>query len=299
MKITTPNIEGLPELLELPEEFKDFLLQPETQKQLNTYDIKGIYDKLNLSKVKYIGLFTQLLYSIDINPLDYFEYIPDFFLDSASLVTIKIPNNIKSINNYAFYNCSELASITIPDSVTSIGEFAFYNCNKLQNIYITDIVAWCNISGLNYLMDYGASNKKLYINNELATSITIPNGVTAIPSYVFCGCSGLKSVTIPDSVTSIGDWAFRDCAGLTSITIPDSVISIGWGAFRNCSGLTSVTIPSSVGSIGEYAFYNCSKLRNIKYTGTKDQWLKINHEYRWNGVSPIKTIHCIDGDIKL
>ena len=39
MKITTPNIEGLPELLELPEEFKDFLLQPETQKQLNTYDI--------------------------------------------------------------------------------------------------------------------------------------------------------------------------------------------------------------------------------------------------------------------
>ena len=169
MKITTPNIEGLPELLELPEEFKDFLLQPETQKQLNTYDIKGIYDKLNSStssKVKYIGLFTQLLYSIDINPLDYLEYIPDFFLDSASLVTIKIPNNIKSINNYAFYNCSELASITIPDSVINIGEGAFAGYNKLQNIYITDIAAWCNISGLNYLMDYGASNKKLYINNE-------------------------------------------------------------------------------------------------------------------------------------
>lgn len=147
MKLTTHNIEGLPELLELPGDFKDFLLQPETQKQLNTYDIKGIYDKLNLSKVKYIGLFTQLLYSIDINPLDYLEYIPYFFLDSASLVTIKIPNNIKSINNYAFYNCS--------------------------------------------------------------------------------------------------------------------------------------------------------KLGNIKYTGTKDQWLKINHEYRWNGVSPIKTIHCIDGDIEL
>ena len=299
MKLTTLNIEGLPELLELPEDFKGFLLQPETQKQLNAYDIKGIYDKLNLSKVKYIGLFTQLLYSIDINPLDYLEYIPDFFLDSASLVTIKIPNNIKSINNYAFYNCSELASITIPDSVTSIGESAFYNCsklasitipdsvinigegafagyNKLQNIYITDIAAWCNISGLDNLMGYGTSNKKLYLNNELVTSITIPNGVKTIPSY-----------------------AFRYCTSLTNITIPDSVISIGWGAFRDCSGLISVTIPRSVGTISKYAFYNCSNLSNIKYTGTKNQWLKINHEYRWNEGSPIETIHCIDGDIEL
>lgn len=279
MNLTTHNIEGLPELLELPGDFKDFLLQPETQKQLNTYDIKGIYDKLNspiLSKVKYIGLFTQLLYSIDINPLDYLEYIPDFFLDSASLVTIKIPNNIKSINNYAFYNCSKLASITIPDSVTSIGESAFYNCNKLQDIYITDIGAWCNILGLYNLMEYGTSNKKLYINNELATSIIIPDEVMAIPTSAFEDCNSLTSVTISDSVTSIGDFAFR-----------------------GCMGLTSVTILHSVGAIGEFAFYACSKLRNIKYMGTKDQWLKIKHGYRWNGVSPIKTIHCIDGDIEL
>lgn len=279
MKLTTFNIEGLPELLELPKEFKDFLLQPETQKQLNAYDIKGIYDKLesaSLSESKYINLFTQLLYSMAINPLDYLEYIPDFFLDSTSLVAIEIPNNIKSINRYAFYDCPDFTSITIPDSVINIGEGAFAGYNKLQNIYITDIAAWCNISGLDNLMGYGFDKKNLYLNNELITSITIPNGVKTIPSY-----------------------AFRYCTSLTNITIPDSVISIGWGAFRDCSGLISVTIPKSVGTISRYAFYNCSKLRNIKYTGTKNQWLKINHEYRWNEGSPIKTIHCIDGDIKL
>ena len=279
MKITTPNIEGLPELLELPGEFKDFLLQPETQKQLSTYDIKGIYDKLNspiLSKVKYIGLFTQLLYSIDINPLDYLEYIPDFFLNSTSLVAIEIPNNIKSINRYAFYDCPDFTSITIPDSVINIGESAFAGYNKLQDIYITDIAAWCNISGLDNLMGYGFDKKNLYLNNELITSITIPNGVKTIPSY-----------------------AFRYCTSLTNITIPDSVTSIGWGAFRDCSGLISVTIPKSVRTISKYAFYNCSNLSNIKYTGTKNQWLKINHEYRWNEGSPIKTIHCVDGDLEL
>lgn len=278
MKLTTHNIEGLPELLELPGDFKDFLLQPETQKQLNAYDIKGIYNKLNSSsfKVNCISLFTQLLYSIDINPLDYLEYIPDFFLQSTSLVAIKIPNNIKSINSYAFYDCPHLTSIIIPSSVINIGEGAFAGYNKLQNIYITDIAAWCNISGLDYLMGCGFDKKNLYLNNELITSITIPNGVKTIPSF-----------------------AFRYCTSLTNITIPDSVTSIDWGAFRDCSGLISVTIPSSVGAIDDYAFYACSKLRNIKYTGTKNQWLKIKHGYRWNEVSPIKTIHCVDGDIKL
>ena len=160
----------------------------------------------------------------------------------------------------AFDSYPGLTSITIPDSVTSIGDSAFEFCANLQDIYITDIVAWCNISGLNYLMGEGASNKKLHINNELATSITIPNGVTAIPSFAFHNCTGLTSVTIGGSVTSIGDCAFSGCTGLTSVTIPDSVTSIGWGAFYDCTGLTSVTIPDSVESIGRWAFGGCRNL---------------------------------------
>ena len=175
----------------------------------------------------------------------------------TGLTSVVIPNSVTSIGDYAFYNCTGLTSITISDSVTSIGYFAFRDCDKLQNIYITDIAAWCNISGLNNLMYYGSnSNKKLYINNELVTSVTIPDGVTAIPYSAFEYCSGLTSVTIPNSVTSIGDLAFYGCTSLTSITIPDSVTSIGNSAFENCTGLTNITIPDSVTSIGGGAFDN-------------------------------------------
>ena len=185
------------------------------------------------------------------------------FRGCTLLTNITIPNSVTSIDYYAFEGCTGLTSITIPDSVTSIGGSAFYGCNNLQNIYIMDIAAWCNISGLSYLMGYGASNKKLYINNELATSITIPDGVTAIPSYAFRYCNSLTSVTIWGSVTSIDYAAFYGCTGLTSVTIPDSVTSIGYNAFYNCKGLTSVTIGNSVTSIGSYAFGGCTGLTSI------------------------------------
>ena len=54
--------------------------------------------------------------------------------------------------------------------------------------------------------------------NSLLTSIAIPDSVTSIGSYAFCGCSSLTSITIPDSVTSIGEGAFTaDAFGGSSL----------------------------------------------------------------------------------
>ena len=184
------------------------------------------------------------------------------FSHCDGLTSVTIPDSLTSIGTGAFERCSELASITNPDSVTSIGQNAFLGCDKLQNIYITDIATWCEIPYLSNLMGYGSSNKNLYINNELITTLIIPNGVTVISDSVFRNCSDLTSVTIPNSVEIIRLHTFDGCTGLTSITIPNSVTYIFDYAFHGCTGLMNIVIPDSVSRIGDYSFHNTAWYEN-------------------------------------
>ncbi len=46
-------------------------------------------------------------------------------------ITITIPNNVASIDSFAFYDCTSVVSIIIPNNVTSIGYDAFYACYSL------------------------------------------------------------------------------------------------------------------------------------------------------------------------
>lgn len=52
--------------------------------------------------------------------------------------------------------------------------------------------------------------------------------------------AGCQTTIIPNTVTCIDEYAFCGCAGLTNISIPSSIIYIGYGAFEGCYDLTDV-----------------------------------------------------------
>lgn len=77
------------------------------------------------------------------------------------------------------------------------------------------------------------------------TGITLPEGITEIPSATFQDCKQLSSVTILGAVTGIGEYAFFGCEALTTINLPDDVTEMGMYAFAE-SGLVEFNIPAGV-----------------------------------------------------
>ena len=182
----------------------------------------------------------------------------DIYIDGELLTNAIIPQGITKIRDYAFSGCSSLTSITLPDSVKSIENNAFSNCVNLKEIHINSLESWLDLD----CKDMALSGD-IYINEELLTNATIPQGITKIRDYAFNNCKSLKTITIPDSVSSFGKQAFSGCSSLTSIKIPDSVTDLGINTFKGCNSLTSITIPDSVTDLGYNTFEGCSSLTSI------------------------------------
>ena len=49
----------------------------------------------------------------------------------TKLTEFSVPDNVKEIDDGAFYNCTDLKKITIPEFVTYIGNDVFKNCRNL------------------------------------------------------------------------------------------------------------------------------------------------------------------------
>lgn len=90
-------------------------------------------------------------------------------------------------------------------------------------------------------------------------TINIPNTVTSIEEYTFAGCTGL-SLNLPNTITSIGLFAFNGCTNLALTSLPSGLTSIGDSAFRGCTNLALTNLPSGLTRISSNAFNGCTNL---------------------------------------
>ena len=100
------------------------------------------------------------------------------FTGCSSLISVVIPNGIKTILDEAFLDCSSIESIDIPSTVTVIHERAFKNCKSL-------------------------------------IEITLPNSVDMIYDSAFVNCTNLKKIVILNDNIYFDDSTFEGSNNLT------------------------------------------------------------------------------------
>lgn len=96
--------------------------------------------------------------------------------------------------------------------------------------------------------------------------------VGAIGEWAFSGHYELSSITLPEGLAAIPAWLLRDCDSLTAVTVPDGAVSIGMDAFEFSDSLQRMTLPGSLTEISVFAFNDCPALTDVYFCGTQSQW---------------------------
>lgn len=137
----------------------------------------------------------------------------------SSLRSIDLPNQMLSIDEWAFYGCTSLTHVSMPTTLDSMGEGCFEGCSVLP-------------------------------------SIDIPEGIATIPQEAFYFCESLSQITWGNAVSVIDSFAFGGCA-FTEIQLPSTLRVIRDGAFNGYydGTIRHVAFSAPVDTIEAETFY--------------------------------------------
>ena len=163
----------------------------------------------------------------------------------------------------------EIKEVVIGEGVTSIGFAAFYKMPNLESVILPSTIS--EFKGIGYstqindVDSHGHGPIHAYASLAFAEctklkKLTLTEGMTAIGSIAFYGCTALESVRIPSTIKyekqpegvknlesnyGWGPYSFTGCTSLKDIILPEGLTVIGGAAFED-TAVESVIIPSTI-----------------------------------------------------
>ena len=231
------------------------------------------------------------------------EWASDF---KAPKITDTDSNSATYTGNYVptsmFDGCTSLGSgeelsAWLPASFTGVGCAAFRGTQ-----FTVNFDGW---KALNYIGAYGFAGMpnldSFTLSNEITLglrggasnafnssglrSLTVADGIAAIPSGLCNGCEQLSSVALADSVTTIAMNAFFNTKALKNINLKN-VQTINSYAFCG-SGLTALVLPESVKKVENRAFEACTSLTKVTINAAE---LTLENRNTFAGCSSLNTV---------
>ena len=177
-----------------------------------------------------------------------------------SSVTIPGSNltfTVSQIGTNTFVACNSMNSVEVPGTIKTIEEKAFYGCTNLQKVIVPELDKWCAIDFNSQYVENGTNPLEyahyLYSDeNTRITDLVIPSSANGVKLRTFYGIH-LNSVTLPENCTYIGKYAFYR-SEIGKVNVLSTLNSVGYFAFAY----------STIGDI------NLPLIDDIKYTDHLD-----------------------------
>ncbi|MDE6107461.1 MAG: leucine-rich repeat domain-containing protein [Oscillospiraceae bacterium] len=156
--------------------------------------------------------------------------------DSLAEVDLSGCTALRTIEPYAF-NESGVVTLTLPQNLKTIGMLAFESCRKLKTIN------WNRPANDEDLLEMG---EKAFAKTGV-TQVTVPQLMDGNSNglEMFYDCDSLTRVGCEPNARFIPDGAFRDCDNLTTVTLGANIDTVGQQAFYSCPKLTNVNLASA------------------------------------------------------
>lgn len=205
-----------------------------------------VADEPQLIIAEYLGNAAQVSIPASIDGLPVCEIGMSAFENNRSLVSVSLPEGLKSTGDCAFSGCSSLENVSLPKGLESISYASFENCDSLVSISLPKGVISIENSAFAYCY-------------KLA-SVDLPRGLDSIGNSAFAYCHSLTDIELPKGLTTIRDAAFWDCNNLGDVVLPDGLVSVGSSAFVSIENMETITVPDSVKTVGNDAFISAKSL---------------------------------------
>ena len=208
------------------------------------------------------------------------------YLDISGLSVSDIPYQ-------ALYNCWQIETVILPDTLKAIRGSAFMYTG-INNLILPPTLR--TISG----------GQNFYDCDSL-DAISIPEGVTSLPSQCFYSCSRLSEAYLPSTLKSMSDNCFAYC-DLKSLHVPgalatvpsygfeynknlmkvefeEGLVNVNYSAFRNCA-IDTLVFPSTLKYIDSYAFTSNTSLKDVRF----NEGLEDLESYAFSGCTGLTEI---------
>ena len=131
------------------------------------------------------------------------------FSGRSDLVSVSLPESIRTLYGFAFHNCRNLKKISLYDSIDDYYDGVCRQCDSLRDIEIVLNRGWFEVVR-NFLADY---------DGNLRFMLTLPDGEKALltfPGYVYDFNENTMARTIQFSIAGSGMF-YRECVDRRSM----------------------------------------------------------------------------------